>query len=159
MTRIERLEQNLAQVRELKQQSLKRNDFINLSKCNARIDELEKLLKEARGYEPHKLYDELTDKGEETKNAIYKALIKCSLAADFVNDCAFTAKSELNKIGVNDFGFRKDLDELVKLSSKIARLIIFPGQELLTDTVVDDAEFIDACHAAADKHLKEKLKL
>jgi hypothetical protein len=159
MTRIERLEHDLAQLRELKQQSLRRNDFVNLSKCTEKIDELEKRLVEAKNYEPHKLYDELVDKGEDVKNAIYKAMLKCTLAADFANDCAFSVRSELNKIGINDFSFRKDLAELVRLSQKIASLVIIPNQQCLTETVVDDDEFIEACHAAADKQLKEKLKL
>lgn len=159
MTKIERLESQLMKLRELRAQSVQRNDFMNMARCTQRIEEVEAELEEAKKYVPTRLSEVLTDKGEKAKNRIYKCLLKCALASDFLNDCAFEARSELAKMGIKDFHFRADLEQLCELSKKVAAMVIIPNQTVLTDMMTDDDKFVDSCHRAANKHLKEKLKL
>jgi hypothetical protein len=110
-------------------------------------------------YEPVLLSEILDGKGEDVKNQIYKLLIECSLAADYVNDCAECAKEELLKHGIYDFHFREDLVQLCRLSQKVASVVLVKDNDLLNDALTDDAEYVDTCHAAANKHLKERLNL
>jgi hypothetical protein len=159
MTRVERLEKQLEQLQALKNQAMRQNDYVNFSKCCAKIEEVEKTLNQAKMYEPTLLSEVLDGKGEDVKNHIYKLLLKCSLAADFINDCVFETKEELAKIGISDFHFREDLMKIVELSRKVSAIVVIPGQDILNDMMTDDDSFIDACHAAADAHLKERLNL
>jgi hypothetical protein len=159
MTKVERLERQIAQLRALRDQSLKRNDLYNMSRCTAKIEEVERELAQAKMYEPVLLRDVLTDKGEGVKDHAYKVLLKCSLAADFVNDCAFEAKEYLATLGIRDFHFREDLVKLCELSQKVASIVLVPNDDVLNDMLTDNETFIEACHAAANAHLKERLKL
>lgn len=106
-----------------------------------------------------RLSDVMKGFSEEDKNSIYKALLKISLAADYANECCEQAKDLLKKFGLNDFSLRPAVDEMCRQSQKIASFAIIPKQSLLADMITDNSEFIDACDAAADKHLKDKLKL
>lgn len=159
MTRIERFQEQLRKVYDMRRDAILRNDFITMSRCEVKAKELEKQLQEAKMHVPVTLKNLLDSQGEDAKSAVYKSLIKCSLAADFLNDCAEAAKSELRKVGANDFVFHRDIDQLCQISKKVASLVIFDGQQVLTDMMVDNDEFIDSCHQAADKHLNETLKL
>jgi hypothetical protein len=159
MTRVERLEKQLEQLQALKTQAMRQNDYVSFSKCSAKIAEAEKMLEQAKRYEPSLLSDVLSGYGEDVKNHIYKLLLKCSLAADFANDCAFEAKEELGKLGISDFHFREDLSQIAEYSKRVANIVIIPGQDALNDMLTDDDEFVDACHAAADAHLKKRLGL
>lgn len=130
-----------------------------MSRANEKIVAKEKEIEEAKKYAPVRLLDILNGKGEDVKNRVYKALIKISLAADFVNDCAEDAKSVLKEIEINDFTLRADAENLCKLSQKIASFVIFPGQRVLTDMMVNNDTYIEQCHRHADAHLKRTLKL
>jgi hypothetical protein len=143
----------------MRRDAILRNDFITMSQCEIKAKKLEQEIQEAKMRQPVTLKSILDSQGEDVKNAVYKSLIKCSLAADFLNDCAEEAKSQINKINLKDFHFHQDIKELCALSQKVASLVIFDGQQVLTDMMVDNDEFIDSCHQAADKHLNETLKL
>jgi hypothetical protein len=159
MTKLERLTTQLEKLRVLRSQSLQRNDFVNMYKCSEKIKEVEAEIKAAKEYEPRLLSTALEKQGNDVKNRIYKAMLKCSLAADFLNDCSFEARSEIKAVGLNDFHFRVDLDNLVALSQKIASMVMLPNQNALADMMTDDDEFINACHEAANKRLKETINL
>lgn len=159
MTREERIEAELEKLYEYRRQATLKNDFVWILRNDAKIKEKEAELAECKKYRPVRLSEILRDKGEETKDKVYKALLKISLAADFVNDCAEEAKSVMKEIGLEDFTLRAEAAELCKLSQKIASFVIIPKQDLLTDMICDNSEFIETCHEAADKHLSEKLKL
>lgn len=159
MTRVERLERELEKLYSYRQASMRRNDLFWLSENNGKIQEKERELIEARRYQPMKLATVLDDKGQDVKNSVYKALLKISLAADFANECSEDVKSLLSKFDLNDFSLRSDIEELCRLSQKIASFVMVPNQNVLTDMMCDNTEFIDACHSAADKHLNDKLKL
>ena len=130
-----------------------------LSINQKKIDSLEKEIIEIRKYESCRLSDVMKDYSEDVKNDIYKHLLKISLAADFANECVEQTKSTLKKVGLNDFSLRKDVEELCRISQKLASLVIIPNQNILTDMITDNSEFIDTCDEAANKHLNEKLKL
>lgn len=159
MTRLERLQAESDRLIMWRNEAMKNNDFMNMTRANEKIAVKEKEIEEAKKYAPMKLLDILNDKGEDVKNRVYKALIKISLAADFVNDCAEEAKSVLKEIGINDFTLRADANELCRLSQKIASFVIFPGQRVLTDMMVNNDTYIEQCHRHADAHLKRTLKL
>lgn len=159
MTKEERIADELRRLYDLRQTALLRNDLLWLSMNDAKIKEKEKELEEAKKSRPMKLLDILNDKGEDVKNRVYKSLLKISLAADFVNDCAEEAKSVLKELGLNDFTLRAEAQELCKLSQKIASFVIVPNQRVLTDMIVDNDKYIAQCHKAADAHLKKTLKL
>ena len=159
MTKVERLEKELEKLHEYRRVAIKRNDLFWLSLNVKKIAEKEAELEQAKLYQPVRLSQILDDKGKEVKDAVYKALLKISLAADFANDCAEDAKELLAKLGLNDFSLRADVDSLREMSQKIASFVIIPNQKILEDMIVDNSEFVDSCHEAADKHLKEKLSL
>lgn len=159
MTRLERLQAERDKLIMWRNEAMKNNDFMNMTRATEKIAAKEKEIEEAKKYAPMRLLDILNGKGEDVKNRVYKALIKISLAADFVNDCAEEARSVLKEIGINDFTLRSDADELCKLSQKIASFVIFPGQKVLSDMMVNNDTYIEQCHRHADAHLKRTLKL
>lgn len=159
MTRLERLQAERDKLIMWRNEAMKNNDFMNMTRANEKIAAKEKEIEEAKKYAPMRLLDILNGKGEDVKNRVYKALIKISLAADFVNDCAEDAKSVLKELGLKDFTLRAEAEELCKLSQKIASFVIFPGQKILTDMMVNNDTYIEQCHRHADAHLKRTLKL
>lgn len=159
MTRLERLQAERDKLIMWRNEAMKNNDFMNMSRANEKIAAKEKEIEEAKKYAPMRLIDILNDKGEDVKNRVYKALIKISLAADFVNDCAEDAKSVLKELDLNDFTLRADAEDLCKLSQKIASFVIFPGQRVLTDMMVNNDTYIEQCHRHANAHLRRTLKL
>lgn len=159
MTRVERLERELEKLYSYRQAAMRAHDLFWLSANNGKIQEKERELIEARRYQPMKLADVLDDKGQDVKNSVYKALLKISLAADFANECSEEAKALMSRLDLNDFSLRSDVEELCRLSQKIASFVIIPNQNVLTDMMCDNADFIDTCNSAADSHLNDKLKL
>ena len=158
MTRLERLQAERDRLIVWRKAAMKNNDFMNMSRATEKIAAKEKEIEEAKKYAPMRLLDILNDKGEDVKNRVYKALIKISLAADFVNDCAEEAKSVLKELGINDFSLRTEVEEMCKQSQKIASFVIF-GQQILTNMMVNNDTYIEQCHRHADAHLKRTLKL
>lgn len=159
MTRLERLQAERDRLIMWRSEAMKNNDLINMARADKKIAAKDKEIEEAKKYAPMKLLDVLNDKGEDVKNRVYKALIKISLAADFVNDCAEEAKYVMKELGLEDFTLRSEAAELCKLSQKIASFVIFPGQRVLTDMMVNNDTYIEQCHRHADAHLKRTLKL
>lgn len=159
MTKEERINGELEKLYNYRREAMARNDFAWLLKNDAKIKEKEKELEECKKYRPMKLKEVLDGKSEATKNEVYRSLLKISLAADFVNDCAEEVKTLMKNLGFNDFTLRTETAELCKLSQKIASFVIIPNQRVLTDMLVDDDRFIGLCHAAADEHLKNTLDL
>lgn len=159
MTRIERLEAALSEYYRFRAAAGRKGDFAKIQMYQKKIDELQAELIECRRYQPMKLRDILDSEGEDVKNRVYKVLLKISLAADFANECAEQAKSELATLGLNDFSLRGDVEELCRLSQKIASFVIIPNQNVLTDMMTDNSDFIGICDEAADRHLNDKLKL
>lgn len=159
MTRLERLEHQREELIMWRNEAMRNNDFFNMERAKQKIATIENEILEARKYMPMKLSEILNGKGEDVKRSIYKALLKISLACDYVAKCGFDAKDALKEVGVNDYTFRAPLEEMRKLSEKIAGFVCIPNQNLLTDMVVDDDDFIEACDTAADKRLKETVGL
>ena len=159
MIKEEKIKRELEKLYEYRRQALKRNDLMWMVRNNAKIKEKEAELEECKKYHPMRLKDILDDKGEDVKNKVYKALLKISLAADYVNDCVVEAKEVMKELGLNDFTLRADAEELCKLSQKIASFVIIPNQHALTDMMVENEKFISRCHQAANTHLKRTLNL
>ncbi len=159
MTKIERLERELDEAYRQRLAAVKQNNLHWREMAQAKIERLQKELMEAKRYEPMKLKDILDDKGDEVKNKVYKSLLKISLAADFANECVEQTKAYLKELEINNFSLRADVEELCKLSQNVASFVIIPNQNVLTDMMTDNAEFISICDEAADKHLNDKLKL
>lgn len=159
MTRLERLQAERDKLIMWRNEAMKNNNLMNMYKIQEKIDKKDNEIEEAKKYAPMKLLDVLNDKGEDVKNKVYKALLKISLAADFVNDCAVETKEVMKELGLNDFTLRADAEELCKLSQKIASFVIVPKQQVLTDMMVENEKFISRCHQAADTHLKRTLNL
>lgn len=159
MTRLERLQAERDKLITWRNEAMKNNNLMNMYKIQEKINKKDKEIEEAKKYAPLKLLDVLNGKGEDVKNKVYKALLKISLAADFVNDCAVETKEVMKELGLNDFTLRADAEELCKLSQKIASFVIIPKQQVLTDMMVENEKFISRCHQAADTHLKRTLNL
>ena len=159
MTKLERLQAERDKMIKWLYEAMKNNDLMNLYRIQDKISKKEKEIEEAKKYAPMRLLDILNGKGEDVKNRVYKALLKISLAADFVNDCAVETKEVMKELGLNDFTLRADAEELCKLSQKIASFVIIPKQQVLTDMMVENEKFISRCHQAADTHLKRTLNL
>ena len=102
MTRLERIKRELDRLIAYRSEAMKQNNLFLLESIQEKIKNKEKELQQAKEYAPMRLLDFLNDKGEEVKNKVYKALIKISLASDYVAKCAYDAKDLLKEIGVND---------------------------------------------------------
>ena len=159
MTRLERIKGELDRLIAYRSDAMKQNNLFLLESIQEKIKNKEKELQQAKEYAPMRLLDFLNDKGEDVKNKVYKALIKISLASDYVAKCAYDAKDLLKEIGVNDYSLKSDIEALRKVSDKIAAFVCVPNQQCLTDMLVENDEFIDTCDEASDKHLKERLGL
>lgn len=159
MTRIERLKQEIAKLYEYRRAAMKQGNIYWVEKNDAKIREKEAALAEAQSYDKVSLYSALSEQSDEMKNRVYKLMLKMSLAADFLNDCAGEVEDVMKECGIVDFSFKSDLDTIIKLSAKISSFVCIPSQENLTNMMVYDDDFIAECNAAADKHLKETLKL
>ena len=154
MTKLERLQAERDKLIMWRNEAMKNNNLMNMYKIQEKINKKDEEIEEAKKYAPMKLLDILNGKGENVKNRVYKALLKISLAADFVNDCAVETNEVMKALGLNDFTLRADAEELCKLSQKIASFVIIPKQQVLTDMMVENEKFISRCHQAADTHLK-----
>lgn len=159
MTKLERLQAERDKLIMWRNEAMKNNNLMNMYKIQEKINKKDEEIEEAKKYAPRKLLDILNGKGENVKNRVYKALLKISLAADFVNDCAVATKEVMKELGLNDFTLRADAEELCKLSQKIASFVIIPKQQVLTDMMVENEKFISRCHQAANTHLKRTLNL
>ena len=159
MTKLERLQAERDKLIMWRNEAMKNNNLMNMYKIQEKINKKDKEIEEAKKYAPMRLLDILNGKGEDVKNRVYKALLKISLAADFVNDCAVETKEVMKELGLNDFTLRADAEELCKLSQKIASFVIIPKQQVFTDMMVENEKFISRCHQAADTHLKRTLNL
>ena len=159
MTKLERLQAERDKLIMWRNEAMKNNNLMNMYKIQEKINKKDKEVEEAKKYAPMKLLNVLNGKGENVKNRVYKALLKISLAADFVNDCAVETKEVMKELGLNDFTLRADAEELCKLSQKIASFVIIPKQQVLTDMMVENEKFISRCHQAANTHLKRTLNL
>ena len=159
MTKLERLQAERDKLIMWRNEAMKNNNLMNMYKIQEKINKKDEEIEEAKKYAPMKLLDILNDKGDDVKNKVDKALVKISLAAEFVNDCAVETKEVMKELGLNDFTLRADAEELCKLSQKIASFVIIPKQQVLTDMMVENEKFISRCHQAADTHLKRTLNL
>lgn len=159
MTRIERLQAEVDKLYEYRRAAMEKGNFYWVEINNAKIKEKEAQLAEAKSYGKMTLHKALSEYSEEMKNKVYKLMLKASLAADFLNDCAGELEEAMKECGIVDFSFKKELAEIGRLSAKISSFVCLPSQEHLTDMMVYDDEFIATCNAAADKHLKETLNL
>lgn len=159
MTRIERLEAELSKQYDCKRAAVRQNNFAWMHMAQAKIEELEKELINARQYAPKRLSEMLAQYDEETRNRVFKALLRISLAADFLNDCAEEAKGVLGELHLTEHTLSGDVKELAKLSQKVASFVILPKSETLTEMMTDNTDFITACSEAADKHLEKTLGL
>lgn len=158
MTRADRIKSQIAQLNEDRRVAIRHMNHFKLAEIGKKLREKEAELAEALDREPKKLSQVLSHT-EMAREDMYRKLLKCSLAADYLNNCAEEVKTALKKYNLNDFSFRPDVDELCRLSQKLASLVIIPNQTSLTDMICDNSEFIDACDNAANEHLKEKLHL
>lgn len=159
MTRIERLESELDRQYALRGTAARQNNLYWMEKAQNKIRELEQELMEARKYAPRRLSEFLADKDESVKNRVYKALLKVSLAADFLNECAEDAKEAVGELGLKEHTLTGDVAAVCKLSQKLASFVIAPNSRPLTEMMTDNSAFIEECSDAADKHLADRLKL
>ena len=98
MTKLERLQAERDKLIMWRNEAMKNNNLMNMYKIQEKIDKKDKEIEEAKKYAPMKLLDILDDKGEDVKNKVYKALLKISLAADYVNDCVVEAKEVMKEL-------------------------------------------------------------
>lgn len=159
MTRLERKEEELKKLYEYRAAALRRNDGYWLCKNQKKIDDLEKEVIECRRHAPMKLSDALKEYGDDVKNDIYKRLLRISLLSDVVTQACLDCKCALRKVGLDDFSFRADVDEIDRLSKRIANIVLVTGNATLEDFIVDNEDVIDRCYAEADRYLNKKLNL
>lgn len=159
MTYIERKKAELDKLYEYRAAAMRKNDLVWLSRNQQKIEEIEREIIEATRREPMKLSDVLKGHAPEVKNEVYKSLLRISVLADVVNNACEECKTVLGKFGLNDFSFRQDVDDMCKVSQKIASVVLIPNNEILEDFIVDNDEVVDGCTAIADKYLNNKLCL
>lgn len=136
----------------------RRNDLMGIARIDKKIREINEEVENIKKREQVRLSQALSH-DDMVKDDIYRKLLKCSLAADYLNECCWAVKETLKKHGLSDFSFRKDIDTVIKMTNDIASLVIIPNQTVLTDMIVDDDEFVKTCDEAAEKHLKQALNI
>lgn len=162
MTRLERKEAELEKLYQYRQAALRNNDLMWLTRNQAKIDALEKEVIECRKYAPTTLKSLLDGKDEDFKNDFYVGMLRISLLSDAVNEaCAEVRGMFKDLLGEDNFDFslRKEVDEMNKLSQRIASFAILPNDHILEDCIVNDDKFVDCCMKLATKHLESKLKI
>lgn len=159
MTRLERKELELDKLYGYRSAAIRNNDLIWLSANQKKIDELEKEIIEMKKYEPMKLSEALNEYGTEAKNEVYRHLLRVSLLSDVVTEALMECRKCLDKYGLREYTYRHDVAEMDRLSKKIANIVLIAGNYALEDFIVDNGEMMDVCLDAADKHIREKLRL
>lgn len=160
MTRLERKESELQKLIEYRKAALERNDIVWLTRNQAKIDALVKEVEDCKKYAPTTLKALLADKDADFKNRFYVGMLRISLLSDAVNEaCAVVKDMFKYELGCDDFSLRKEVDEMDKLSQRIASFAIIPNDHILEDVIVNDDKFVDCCMKLATKHLTSKLKI
>lgn len=160
MTRLERKESELHKLIEYRKVALERNDIMWLARNQAKIDALVKEIEECKRYAPTTLKQALASQDDDFKNRFYVGMLRISLLADAVNAaCAEVKQMFKNELGIKDFSLRKEVDEMDKLSQRIASFAIIPNDHILEDVIVNDDKFVDCCMKLATKHLTSRLKI
>lgn len=113
MTRIERLQAEVDKLYEYRRAAMEKGNLYWVEINDAKIKEKEAQLAEAKSYEKVTLHKALSEHSEEMKNKVYKLMLKASLAADFLNDCAGELEEAMKQCDIVDFSFKKEL-ELIK---------------------------------------------
>lgn len=160
MTRLERKEAELEKMYEYRAAAMRNNDFVWMSINQGKIDSLEKEIIEMRKRAPLMLKDLLDGKDEDLKNRFYVGMLRISLLSDAVNEaCAEVKEMFRRDLGCSDFSLRREVDEMDRLSQRIASFPIIPNDHILEDCIVNDGKFVDACMRLATKHITSKLKI
>jgi hypothetical protein len=156
MTRLERLRQQQAKLKELRAQCMQRNDIYNVLKFENRLKELDEEIAEAEQYEPRRLGELLSD-DQAVRDGVYKRLLRINLLADILNDACVDCLENLKQNGIQDFHFRTDVVAIRKLTDGIAKIPVFDVNNPLSKAILDDSELVDDCTARVDAYIKEKL--
>lgn len=159
MTRLERKQEELDKLYGYRAAALRNNDIMWLQNNQRRIDALEKEIIEIRNHKPLMLKDILDKEPEHVKNDIYKKFLKISIFADVVNNACFEVREALVRLGIEDFSLRAEVEEMNKLSQKVASFVLLPGNRCLEDFIVENDEVVRGCNILADRYLNDKLKL
>lgn len=160
MTRLERKQAELERMLERRADAMRRGDIYWLSSNQTKIEELSHEIQELKKYAPMTLKALIEDRPEEFKNRFYKGMLRISLLADAVNEACEIMRDMFKKeLNIDDFSLRKEVDEMRKLSQRIASFAIIPNNNILEDCIVDNEKFVDMCIKHADAHLKRKLKI
>lgn len=159
MTRIERLEARLDELYHHRSAAVKQNNFMWMQQVQDKIDELQKELIEAKKYAPMKLSQWLKDKDDSVRDRVFKVLLKISLAADFLNDCAEECKAVFKDLDLNEHSISGDVNSMCQLSQRVASFVVQPDMEAIANMMLDNADFIQTCSDAADAHLAKTLNL
>ena len=160
MTKLERKEAELKKLYEYKEAALRNNDIMWLSRNRQKIAELEKELEGLRKFAPTTLKQLLDGKDEDFKNKFYVGMLRISLLADVVNEaCADVREMFKKELGCSDFTLRHEVEEMNKLSARIAQFAIIPNDNILEDCIVNNDKFVDRCMKLATSHITGKLKI
>lgn len=158
MTRLDRLKQQLAEA-ERKQANLARNGkLIESFGYNTRIANLKDEIAEAEKYE----YQPLTNVKEENpqmRNEVNYKLLKLFLFADLMQDCSISVKDTLSKLGVADIRLAQMVEQILKISADMVRIIDLPGLPEVSEAFQEDDRVIDDMNILADRFLKSMFAL
>lgn len=154
MTKIERYESQLKELQDKQRQFLLKRDLTSASKLNSKIEDVKQKIADCNAYEVGKLSDML-DKKEMERLKVFEKMIKISLAADFLLDCAIDYSDTLKKVGLNDITMSK----LVKpIWEQAQKLVNMPSQEQygeLLNFMLEDDVLIDDMHLLANRYLNK----
>lgn len=160
MTRLERKEKELQKLYAMRDLGRSVNDLYLSNVDRDKIARLEKEIAEMKKSRTTSLKDILEEKGEDVKNRFYIGMIRISMLSDAVNEACEEVRTMMKgELNVVDFSLRKEVDELTKLSRKIASFVCGTGSPILEDCIVDDDKFVDCCMRLATKHITSKLKI
>lgn len=156
MKRIDRLKENLAKVGSQQMALYRSGQLMKGQRLDAKVKELESLIKEAEAYEPRKL-SELIDKETLKEHRLAEQMVKLHLVADFLCDCGFDLRESLNKLGLADCSLFPLVDEITKKASAFASLVCHPEFAGLQDFIINNEEYIEASHKLTEEYINKHL--
>lgn len=158
MTKIERLRAKRDELVFKKGKLMQRLDIIGVQKLQSQIDAIDKAIKEAEEYEPHRLRD-LIDKETLNKSGLAIQMVKVHLAADFLADCAHELRDIFDSLGLIDHSIRPKVETIRKHAQDFANIVCHPEFAGLADFMVTNDKFINDMHTICNLYIKQHLTI
>ena len=155
MNRIDRLNQQLEQLKRRRSQYLRESRYLELQKLDNDIRTLEDKIEESRYYASQPIR-QLISKEEAINSGLIACIIECHLAADFLTDCCYNLKQILSRHGLVAKSLVPEMDEIRIISDRIASQLCTYGNDNLTSLMTDNDTLLSALHKKTLSYIEQR---